>query len=233
MGNNLILAVETSGAACSVALFSESCILGSKTLEDSHIQSSMLVPMIEQLFSSVSMKMSDCKAVAVSSGPGSYTGLRVGVSTAKGLCYGLNIPLISVNTLDLLVAAATSHFNADETIDFYVPMIDARRMEAYQSVYNSKSERISSIEPKIFNQNSYDAYLEKGKVAFVGNAVEKFQSAFPHQNCVYFSCEPSAIYMGNLAFEAYNNERFEDVAYFEPFYLKDFVAGISKKQILR
>ena len=201
MGNNLILAIETSGAACSVALFNESCILGSKTLEDSHIQSSMLVPMIEQLFLSVSKKMSDCKAVAVSSGPGSYTGLRVGVSTAKGLCYGLNIPLISVNTLDLLVAAATSHFNADETIDFYVPMIDA--------------------------------YLEKGKVAFVGNAVEKFQSAFSHQNCVYFSCEPNAIYMGNLAFEAYNNERFEDVAYFEPFYLKDFVAGISKKQILR
>lgn len=230
MEQSLILSIETSGAACSVALSQAGKVVGMVTLDDSNRQSSMLVPAIESLFRQCSVKMSDCDAVAVSSGPGSYTGLRVGVSTAKGLCYGLGKPLIAVPTLEVLFAEAMS-MEECAGADYFVPMLDARRMEVYQAVYDSSGNCIEEVSAKILDAGSYGDLLSKGKVVFIGTGAQKYRDAFPHPAGIYFPAAPKASFMAAAAQAAFEAGRFEDVAYFEPFYLKEFVAIVKKNPI--
>lgn len=230
MKQSLILSIETSGAACSVSLAKGGEVVGSVTLDDSNRQSSMLVPAIESLFKQCSRPMSECDAVAVSSGPGSYTGLRVGVSTAKGLCYGLDKPLISVPTLEILLAEARS-MEQCAGADYFVPMLDARRMEVYQAVYDADGNCVEEVSAKVLDAGSYADLLQKGRVVFVGTGAGKYSDAFPHPNGIYEPCVPKAGFMASAAQAAYDAGRFEDVAYFEPFYLKEFVAVVKKNPI--
>lgn len=230
MKQPLILSIETSGVACSVALSRGDSVVGSVTLDDSNRQSSMLVPAIESLFKQCSLQMAECDAVAVSSGPGSYTGLRVGVSTAKGICYGLGKPLIAVPTLEILLAEAMSLEQCSGAA-FYVPMLDARRMEVYQAVYDSDARCIEEVSAKILDAGSYRDLLSKGRVAFIGTGAAKYGDAFPDANGIYVPAAPKAVYMAAAAQAAFEAGRFEDVAYFEPFYLKEFVAVVKKNPI--
>lgn len=224
------MSIETSGAACSVSLAKGGEVVGSVTLDDSNRQSSMLVPAIESLFKQCSRPMSECDAVAVSSGPGSYTGLRVGVSTAKGLCYGLGKPMISVPTLEILLAEARS-MEQCAGADYFVPMLDARRMEVYQAVYDADGNCVEEVSAKVLDAGSYADLLQKGRVVFVGTGAGKYSDAFPHPNGIYVPCVPKAEFMASAAQAAYDAGRFEDVAYFEPFYLKEFVAVVKKNPI--
>ena len=230
MKPNLILSIETSGAACSAALSEGGSVVGSVTLDDSNRQSSMLVPAIESLFGKCSRKMSECDAVAVSSGPGSYTGLRVGVSTAKGICYGLGKPLIAVPTLEILLSEARS-MEECAGADYFVPMLDARRMEVYQAVYDSCGRCIEEVSAKILDAESYADLLAGGKVVFIGTGAKKYGDAFPHPAGIYLPSVPKAACMASAAQAAFDAGRFEDVAYFEPFYLKEFVAVVKKNPI--
>ncbi len=190
------------------------------------MQSSITAPFALEVLEERGLAARDCDAVAVSSGPGSYTGLRVGVSTAKGLCFGAGIPLIGIETLEILARRGRGK------ADFIVPMIDARRMEVYCAVFDSALNRKSETKPEILDENSFSDLLAKGSVLFIGNGVEKFAGICHHPNASFdFRC-PEACDMADAAAEAFNAGKFEDTAYFEPFYLKEFVAGISKKSVL-
>jgi tRNA threonylcarbamoyladenosine biosynthesis protein TsaB len=169
-------------------------------------------------------------------GPGSYTGLRVGVSTAKGLCFGARKPLIAVGTLDTLVEQAKS---SGQYPKFIIPMIDARRMEVYSAVFelqdNNSGEpeykQITETSPTIIDENSFAEYLEQGPCLFIGDGAGKCADVIRHPNANFSQCWPKASSMLHPAMDALEAKRFEDVAYFEPFYLKEFVATVSKKKL--
>ena len=168
--------------------------------------------------------MTNLDAIAVSKGPGSYTGLRIGVSTAKGLCYALEIPLISLHTLKVLAKQVEQN-----TTEYpIIPMIDARRMEVYTAGFDAKHNMISEVEAKILDEHSYQSYFnDYDKIYFIGNGVTKFKAicSKPHQAIFVENKNPSAKDMCDLADGLFKNKQFEDVAYFEPYYLKDFVGG--------
>ncbi len=169
-------------------------------------------------------EMQDIDAVAVSKGPGSYTGLRIGVSAAKGICFALDIPLISISTLNSLARSIT--VKKDELI---IPLLDARRMEVYSAVFNAKYEQIRAIEAEIIDKRSFEAYLHSKKVNFLGDGASKCEEIIKNKNAIYLAdFYPSAKQMVHLSYKKYISKNFEDVAYFEPFYLKDFVAGKPK-----
>lgn len=215
----LILNIETATTNCSVSLSKEGETLFLK--EDynsnfSHAESLHLF--IDDVITSAKIKPSLIDAIAVSKGPGSYTGLRIGVSAAKGLCFSLDKPLISVSTLELL-----SH---QVKIDrgCIVPMLDARRMEIYSAIFDKNHSQIREIQAQILEETSFLNELEKGKVYFIGNGVEKTKTIIKHENAVFIEHKlPSANEMGTLSFEKYKKNEFENLAYFEPFYLKDFI----------
>jgi len=170
-------------------------------------------------------EMNDIDAVAISSGPGSYTGLRIGVSAAKGLCFSLDKPLISIPTLTSLANAIKV-----ERGDVIIPVLDARRMEVYSAVFDFEKKQKREIRAQIINENSFSEYLEKGKVYLLGDGALKCKEVIHHDNAIFLEGYfPSAKEMADLSFKKYINNDFEDVAYFEPFYLKDFVAIKPKK----
>jgi tRNA threonylcarbamoyladenosine biosynthesis protein TsaB len=216
----IILSIETSTTNCSVSLSKQGETLVSKEDNNanySHAES--LHVFIEDVLKTANIKKSQIDAVAVSKGPGSYTGLRIGVSAAKGLCYALGIPLISISTLEALAYQVTCNDSA------IVPMLDARRMEVYAAIYDSNFNLIRGIEAQVLDDNSFDVILNKGKVFFVGNGTEKTKSLITHKNAVFIDDKlPSANEMSMLAYAKYKIDDTEDVAYFEPFYLKDFIA---------
>ena len=179
---------------------------------------------IEELISKSQITMQDLDAIAVSEGPGSYTGLRIGVSAAKGLCYALDIPLIAVPTLDVL----SRQVKIKE--GYIVSMLDARRMEVYAAVYDKAYNTIEATNAKIIDENSFTDLLQKHKLYFNGNAVDKVKAVLQHENAVFFDTSfPSANEMAKLSYEKYKKSDTEDVAYFEPFYLKEFIALKSSK----
>lgn len=224
MKQSLILSIETSGAACSVALSQGAEVLGSVTIDDGNRQSSMLVPAIESLFRQCGKPMSECDAVAVSSGPGSYTGLRVGVSTAKGLCYGLGKPLISVPTLEVLLAEARS-LDQCAGAAYFVPMLDARRMEVYSAVYDRALHEVRGVQADIVDADTYRQWLDERPVYFFGPGAAKCMGIINHPNAYLIDgVMPVARWMQPIAERRLLNRQTEDVAYYEPFYLKDFVA---------
>ena len=177
------------------------------------------------------LTIADCDAVCVSMGPGSYTGLRVGVSTAKGLCFGSGKPLIAVGTLDTLAAQASSVIpDPIEGLKYIIPMVDARRMEVYTAVFEDGIQTTETA-PAIIDENSFADFLEKGPCLFIGDGAGKCADVIKHQNAHFCQCWPKASAMLAPAVKAYKEKRFEDVAYFEPFYLKEFVATVSKKKL--
>ena len=217
-----ILNIETSTKACSVALHKNGELIVCRedvTANFSH--SEKLLKFISELFSDEKLSISDLDAIAVSMGPGSYTGLRIGVSTAKGLCYGLDIPLISISTLKAMSFGMALEIKAD----LYCPMIDARRMEVYSAFFDINNTEVRKIQADIINENSYKKELEK-KVVFFGDGSEKLIEKIKNKNAIFVSdIHPSAKNMGLLSYQKFTKSLFEDLAYFEPFYLKDFVAG--------
>lgn len=224
------LLIETATVSCSVAAANEKGILASKEISIPKAHASSLCPMIEDVLQESGIKVADLSAVAVSKGPGSYTGLRVGVSTAKGLCFGAGVPLIGIGTLDILAEAGRRHLRGDGII---IPMIDARRMEVYTALFDSKANRMSEVQAMVLDGDSFEGEFEKyEETVFIGDGAEKFKSCLnegQRAKSQFIQRYPSAEYMLNPALRMWEKKIFEDVAYFEPFYLKDFVAGISKK----
>lgn len=213
-----ILNIETSTKNCSVALSKNGETLVCKQIADlGYSHAEKLHVFIEDVLKENQVTFQEIKAIAVSKGPGSYTGLRIGVSAAKGLCYALDIPLISIDTLTLLASQIT----VDEGL--IVPMIDARRMEVYSAVFDSVYVKIREVQAEILTQESFVNY--KGIIHFVGDSNEKAKTVLTDSRFVFHDDNnyPSAKEMSKLSFEKYENNDFEDVAYFEPYYLKDFM----------
>lgn len=218
----LILSLETATTNCSVAIARDGkllCLKEQNSKRYSHAEN--LHVFIREILRKKGYGLKDLDAVAVSKGPGSYTGLRIGVSTAKGLCFALDIPLISVETLKVLAQRGTQ---GPETFNFIIPMLEARRMEVYTTVFDNDLAKCSPTEAKVLSKEAYEEYLEQGKVLLVGNGTDKFKAICPHENATFHDEVPSAREMAGLADEKYKAQEFEDVAYFDPYYLKDFIA---------
>ena len=226
-----IILIETSTGLCSAALAENGKIAAYKESGALHSHASLTAVFIKEILDDRGLSAKDCDAVCVSMGPGSYTGLRVGVSTAKGLCFGAGLPLLAVGTLDVLVWQALAEGIAPEGCKYIVPMVDARRMEAYTAVFNAGGTQIRETKPEIFSQESFSDLLGDGKVLFIGDAAGKCSTVISHDNAVFCNCCPKASSMLIPAETEYKEKRFKDVAYFEPFYLKEFVATVSKKKL--
>mgnify|MGYP003466123934 FL=1 len=228
-----LILIETSTALCSAALAEDGVITSYRESSAPKAHASLTAVFIQEMLQEKGLTIADCDAVCVSKGPGSYTGLRVGVSTAKGLCFGSGKPLIAISTLDILVAQA----QIPDNLKYIVPMVDARRMEVYAAVYEIAGQagndvrQITETAPAIIDENSYSDILEKGKVLFIGDGAGKCADVIKHPNATFVQCWPKASAMLEPAMKAYKEKRFEDVAYFEPFYLKEFVATVSKKKM--
>ncbi len=223
-----IILIETSTALCSVALAEDGAVTAYRESSAPKAHASLTAVFVQEVLAERGVTLADCEAVCVSMGPGSYTGLRVGVSTAKGLCFGASKPLLAVGTLDTLVAQATAE--ANDSYRYIVPMIDARRMEVYAAVFEN-GKQITETAPAIIDENSYAEYLEQGPVLFIGDGAGKCADVIKHPNAHFCQCHPKASSMLQPAIEALRKEDFKDVAYFEPFYLKEFVATVSKKKL--
>ena len=294
-----ILLIETSTALCSTALAEDGVITAYRESSAPKAHASLTAVFVQEMLAERGITLSDCDAVCVSKGPGSYTGLRVGVSTAKGLCFGADKPLLAVGTLDTLVAQAVADrslnvnsdpvVTADRSLDvtsdpvvtadhaldvtsgrltvipdqigdplFIIPMIDARRMEVYSAVFSNTSSvipsapsiipsassvipsevegsphyiQITETTPVIVDENSFAEYLKQGPVLFIGDGAGKCADVIKHPNAHFCQCHPKASSMLSPAVAALRAGKFEDVAYFEPFYLKEFVATLSKKKL--
>lgn len=221
----VILNLETATTNCSVSLARNGDVIAIKEQNTpNYSHSEQLHVFIQEVVEEASMTMQDIDAIAVSKGPGSYTGLRIGVSSAKGLCFALGKPLISIATLKSLARQ-----NDDKTVDFIIPVLDARRMEVYAAVFDSEGNEIRETQAEIITAESFTEFAEKGKVHLVGNGAEKCQGVLHHPNFGFdIQAVPSANEMAHLSFEKFQKREFEDVAYFEPFYLKDFILQTKK-----
>jgi len=227
---SILLNLETSTPICSVSLSSDSKIISSKISFEDKSHAALLTVFIDDVLKEAGYSMSAIDAVSVSEGPGSYTGLRIGVSVAKGICYALDRPLIAVDTLKAMTLMAKEKHHPEAGL--FCPMIDARRMEVYTKLFNLKLEILNETSAKIIDETSFYQELNGQPVYFFGNGADKCQTALHHTNSRFFDdIYPSADYMAPLAYEAFINSQFQDVAYFEPYYLKDFVALVSKKKL--
>lgn len=235
----VILNIETSTEVCSVALGKDGKLLFEKESPEGLNHSELLTVFIEELFSENNLNIKNIDAIAVTKGPGSYTGLRIGVSVAKGLCYALDKPLISVGSLDSLGVFCSrnisSYFKGKKEENILLcPMIDARRMEVYTALYNSSGETVQPVSAQIIDKHSFSSEIKESKILFFGNGAEKCKSHLTHSNALFSGpLKTSARFMLFLAEKKYNKKEFEDVAYFEPFYLKNFVATIPKNKVLK
>ncbi len=231
-----ILLIETATESCSAAVSSDGNIIAFRESSGGYNHSEKLTIYIEEVLAMAGIESGMLDAVGVSRGPGSYTGLRIGVSAAKGICYALGIPLIAISTLDSMashMAETLNDYNIPEEKPILLcPMLDARRMEVYTALYNQKGERMTDIEAKIIDENSYDALTLENELLIFGNGAEKCVS-YLNRTGIHFinNVKASARFMSQLAYNRYEEKTFEDVAYFEPFYLKDFIATIPKNKI--
>ena len=227
-----ILNIETSTDVCSVALSAEGQAIDHYENYEGQTHATLLSQFINDALNTAHRKEKKLDAIAVSIGPGSYTGLRIGLSQAKGLAFGLDLPLIGVNTLQLLtVSAMFQHFFDDDML--FVPMIDARRMEVYTAVYNNALEDIMPPQPMILDSNSFSNLLESNNLLFMGNGSDKARDVIRHPNAQFLpGIKPVALDMIALSEKALREQRFLDVAYSTPLYLKDFQATVPKKKVL-
>lgn len=224
-----LLLIETSTSLCSTALSEDEKIICSRRSSEPRAHASLTAQFIKEMLESSGWSVNDLDAVAVSAGPGSYTGLRVGVSTAKGLCFGGALPLISVSTLDILARQAIEA-GLPEGCKAILPMVDARRMEVYTAVYSPDGARLTDISPVVLDENSFADLFAEGPVAVIGDAADKFAPLrATADGSIFMQCCPEASAMLVPAIRKYEKKEFEDVAYFEPFYLKQFIATTPKK----
>ncbi|MBR5983334.1 MAG: tRNA (adenosine(37)-N6)-threonylcarbamoyltransferase complex dimerization subunit type 1 TsaB [Bacteroidales bacterium] len=228
-----ILNIETSTDYCSVSISNDGKCTNIRLMQPDNTRkaahSEKLAVFVKEVLDEATLKVSDLDAVALSGGPGSYTGLRIGASTSKGLCFGGDIPLISVNTLLVIAAMAKAKHNAD--YDLIVPMIDARRMEVYTMLTNEKLEKLSEVDAKIIDTESFSEHKGK-KLLFCGNGAPKCKDVLAHEGFTFIDdIYPSAEFMGELSETAFRAGEFEDLVYYEPFYLKEFIATTSKKSL--
>ena len=225
-----ILHIDSSTTVCSVAVSEDSKVIFEKQTLEGPSHATVLAPYVDEALSFIESHAIPLDAVAISSGPGSYTGLRIGTSVAKGVVYGRNVPLIAVPTLKL-ITVPTLLFDDDMPEDaLLVPMIDARRMEVYAAVYDRALRPLREVQPDIVTADTYKEWLDRAPVYFMGNGAEKCKTVIDHPHARFVDdAHPLAKYMAPLAEKAFLDGKFEDLAYFEPFYLKDFQASQPKK----
>ncbi len=233
----LILIIETSTEVCSVSLIKDGVLLDFIESAEGQNHARLVAVFAENLLTRNNIRPKELNAVAISKGPGSYTGLRIGASTAKGICYAANIPLIAVGTLEAMakhVALNGQHFGIqNDKPTLFCPMIDARRMEVYSMLLDGKGTVLKPITAEIIDASFLAHELTDKQVVFFGNGSAKCEKVIKSPNAFFLpNIKASAQHMSELVWNAYNNKRFESVAYFEPFYLKDFVATVSKKNML-
>ncbi len=224
-----LLSIETATSVCSVALHHQGKLLGCQSLMLDKSHSSHLAVMIDQLLNNCKINRNHLQAVAVSKGPGSYTGLRIGTATAKGICYGLDIPLIAVNTLEGL---AYQFKHVPLAVDYLCPMIDARRMEVYCALFNSSFDTMEPTRAVVVETGVFDSWFNKGNVVFFGNGSAKCRLVLAGKNSLFAeNVQASASTIGFLANLKFEKGEFEDLAYFEPFYLKAYRTTVPKNKI--
>ncbi|MDE6493939.1 MAG: tRNA (adenosine(37)-N6)-threonylcarbamoyltransferase complex dimerization subunit type 1 TsaB [Bacteroidales bacterium] len=225
----LILSIETSTRNCSVALSDNDRLLALREADQGNEHAARIAVFVDEVLREAGKRCADIDAVAVGSGPGSYTGLRIGVSTAKGLAYSLGCPLIAVSPLQAMAVAAAERSQKENNGNdaFFCPMTDAGRMEVYAALYDGQGREVRPICADIVNEDTYSDYLRQKQVVFCGDGCGKCRAVLQAApNALFYEdIRPSARYMPILASRAYARSGFEDVAYFEPFYLKDFIAG--------
>ena len=222
---SLILNIETATKNCSVSLSDNGKVINCREISDQgYSHAEKLHIFIEEVMLESKIQFGDLCAIAVSQGPGSYTGLRIGVSAAKGLCYSLSIPMIALDTLSILA-------HQIQTIEgLIIPMIDARRMEVYSAVFNEKHQKVVETQAEIITEESFNQFDEI--LYFIGDSAAKCKAVLNRPNCIFMEeiVYPSSKEMAKLSYEKYQKDDFVDVAYFEPLYLKDFVATTSKSK---
>ena len=233
---SLILCIETGTDICSVGIARDGELLSLRESDQGRDHAKNLAVFVDELLHETSIRPDELDAVAVGMGPGSYTGLRIGVSFAKGMCYGLNIPLLAVGSLDALAQVAIEDheagiMNVEGWTDAVLcPMVDARRMEVYAQIFDVKCNSLSSVSAEVITEDSFSQWRKERKMIIFGNGAAKCQELLP--DAVYISVVPSARGLARLAHQRYEEGKFEDIAYFEPFYLKDFIVIPSKKKLL-
>jgi len=232
----LILNIETSTQVCSVSLSLDGQTIGIKESHTKNSHAELLTIFAQQIVSEEGYEFKDLDAVAVSKGPGSYTGLRIGVSTAKGLCFSLDKPLIAISTLEAMALGMIQSIEiSDSENTLFCPMIDARRMEVYCALFTEDTSMVRKIKAEIIDEKSFVDELKSKRMIFGGDGAAKCQEVLSfNKNAIFLdNFLPSSSYMAQLAEQKFMDKNFEDVAYFEPFYLKDFVAGLPRVKGLR
>lgn len=226
----VLLCIETATQVCSVSLSRNDEVLGILESEEKNAHSRILHVLIDQLFKENNLSVNDVDAIVVSKGPGSYTGLRIGVSTAKGLCYAVNKPLIAINTLEAMAYGMRDKVQ-EESLDtnhppLFIPMIDARRMEVFSAIFDNDIKEVLPTSAQIISEESFSDYKITNHLILGGDGADKCKAYLRHENITYLDdFQASASYMIKPALDAFSAGNFENVAYFEPFYLKDFIAG--------
>jgi universal bacterial protein YeaZ len=232
----MIICLETATNLCSVALCDSAGVISLRESNESKSHASLLTVFIEEILRDHGIKVSDLDAVAVSKGPGSYTGLRIGVSVAKGIAYGASIPLIGIETtLSMFWGIAGSKYFSEATAanTLFCPMLDARRMEVYFAIYDSTGNKIKDISAEIITEDTFANIPESQKIIFFGDGALKCKEVINRKNALFASDYMiSASYMHKPVYKALNSRSYEDVAYFEPLYLKDFITSKPRKNIL-
>lgn len=233
----MILCLETSTTICSVALCGKDQVIMARENYTDKSHASSLTVLIAEVLKETGIRTGDLDAVAVSKGPGSYTGLRIGVSAAKGISYASSVPLIGIDTTISMFHGFTASVRDKYSLnpdDFFCPVLDARRMEVYYSIINSAGKTVKSTRAEIITEDSFNDLPEKTRIFIFGNGAGKCREILKRRNIVFFDdFRLSASFMQVPAYEALKNKRFEDVAYFEPFYLKEFLSSKPVKNILR
>ena len=233
---SLILCIETGTDVCSVGVARDGELLSLRESDQGRDHAKNLAVFVDELLQETSISPDELDAIAVGMGPGSYTGLRIGVSFAKGMCYGLNIPLLAVGSLDALAQVAIEDHEAGIiSVEEWesarlCPMVDARRMEVYAQVFDAKCNPLSEVSAEVITEESFSQWRNDGKLIIFGNGAAKCQEVLA--DTTYVSVVPSARGLAKLAHKRYEEGKFEDRAYFEPFYLKDFIVIPSKKKLL-
>lgn len=227
-----ILHLETATKVCSVAVSLNSELIFYKEDTKGQSHSHLLGVFVHEAIQLLRDKNIPLQAVAVSCGPGSYTGLRIGVSEAKGLCYGLDIPLIAIETLQIMAQQVITE-ELNNGIDLLCPMIDARRMEVYDALFNTSLDKVKTTSANIIDENSFNEYLTDRQIVFFGDGADKCKETIVSENALFLdNIYPRAKDMIMLAEQAFNNQQFVDVAYYEPFYLKEFVGTVPKNKVI-
>ena len=234
----LLLNLESSTEVCSVSIAKNGKLIDFIESDEGQNHARLLSVFTQELMSRNQLEFGQLKAVAISKGPGSYTGLRIGVSLAKGICFANQIPLIAISPLKSMsdhVSSNLAEYGIPISPDVLLcPMIDARRMEVYTALYDRNLQEVEAVSAKVVDSSTFARQLEKHPVVFFGNGAAKCESEIDHPNALFINdIKTSAQFMCSLGLKAYENNQFEDVAYFEPFYLKDFIAGIPRKNILK